>query len=133
MRLAAARRAEQQQVAALFQPTVAGGECHDAGAADHRDRREVEAVQGLAGRQVRLGQVAFDATPSTLGGLKFGERREEPCRRPALAIGTLGHLLPEPSDGGQAQFGQQQRQTGGVDLDGGHALTHSAAWVNKAS
>ena len=52
-----------------------------------------------------------------LGELELGQRGQEPGRRPALAVGALGELRPEPGDGGQPQLGEQERQAGGVDGD----------------
>src|ERR1700691_1450652 len=54
------RRAEHDQIGAFFKPAVTGGERHDLGLADDRDGLEVEAVEGLAGRQS-----GFAKAPST--------------------------------------------------------------------
>jgi len=58
---ARAWRPEQQQVLALFQPSVAGGQCCHARAAQHGHVVELEAVEGLVRRQARIGQVTLDA------------------------------------------------------------------------
>ncbi len=60
--LAAAGRAEQEQIGALAQPAIAGGKCGHLCLGDHRHGLEVEVVEGLSGRQPRLNQVAFDAS-----------------------------------------------------------------------
>ena len=109
--LAASGRSEQQQIGALAQPGVAGGERHDVCLADHRHRQEVEVVERLARRQACFGKVALDAPLGALGDLKFGKCREEPSGRPALANGDI---LPQAADGGQPQLMQQQRQSGDV-------------------
>jgi hypothetical protein len=83
----AAGRSEQEQVGALFEPTVARGQGHDLRFADHRQCIEVEAVEGLSHRQPVLGQVALDAATAAIGDFVFGQRRQEagapaspPCR-----------------------------------------------------
>ena len=89
-RLAAAGRAEHEEVVALLEPAVAGDERHDLGLGDHRHGVEVEAVEGLAGRQARLGEMALDAAAGALGELVLGQRREEAGGGPALLVGALG-------------------------------------------
>lgn len=90
--LATARRAEHQHVGALGQPAVASGHGHDLRLRDHRDRLEGEAVEGLAWRQMRLGEVAFDPAIGTFCQLVLGDGGEEARRRPTLAIGRFGEL-----------------------------------------
>ena len=50
MALAPARWPKQQQIGAVVQPRIAGGQCHDLGLADHRNGLEVEGFEGFAGR-----------------------------------------------------------------------------------
>ena len=92
--------------------------------ADHGHAGEVEAVERLARRQARFEQVSLDASLSAFGEFEFGQRRQQPRRRPALAIGAFGERLPQLGDGGHAQFAQQQRQARGVD---GDAVAHGVA------
>jgi hypothetical protein len=100
---AAAGRAEQQEVGAFLEPAVADGERHDADLAEHRHGGEVEAVERLIGRQPGLDEMVLDAVSGPLGDFELGQGREEARGR------------PEPADGGQEQFVQQQGQLGGVD------------------
>jgi hypothetical protein len=124
---------EQQQIGRLVEPGVAGSERHHARLAEHRDGGEVEVVERLARRQASLDEISFDAPAAALGELKFGEHGQEPRRRPALAVGALGEVRPEPGDGGQAQIVQQQRQAGGVHLDRAHGCSHSCDVPSNAS
>ena len=122
MALAAAGRAEQEQVGALREPAVAGDERHDLGLGDHRHGVEVEGVEGLAGRQARLGEVALDAAAVALGELVLGEGGEEAGGGPALLVGALGEARPDVLDRRQAQLVEQNAEAGGVDGIGrGHA------------
>jgi len=59
--------------------------------------------------------------PVTLVDLVLAKRGQEASRAPALAIGALAEILPQPGDGGQAQRAQHHRQLGGVDR--GHGAT----------
>ena len=128
MALAAAGRAEQQQIGALVQPAIAGGERHDLRLADHRHGLEVEGVEGLAGGQPGFGEMALDAAAAALGDLVLGERGEEAGGGPAFLVGLLGELGPHQLDGGQAQLGEQQLDAGGVDRIGRrHATTSIGA------
>ena len=99
MRLARAARPEQQNVGALGQPSVAAGEGIDVGTADHGHGGEVEAVERLTGRQARLQQVSLDASLGSFGEFEFCQRGQQPGGRPALAVGTLGKLLPQSGNG----------------------------------
>ena len=51
---------------------------------------EVEAVERLAGWQARLDQMSLDASLGAFGEFQLGEGRQQPRRRPGLAIGALG-------------------------------------------
>ena len=68
MALAPARRPKQQQIGAVVQPRIAGGQCHDLGLADHGNGLEVEGVEGLAGWQPGFGEMAFEAAAALLDG-----------------------------------------------------------------
>ena len=94
MALAAAGRAEQQQVGAFLEPAVAGGERHHLGLGDHRHGLEVEGVEGLAGRQAGLGEMALDAAAIAFGQLVLGERGQEAGRGPAFLVGRSAKLRP---------------------------------------
>ena len=115
MTLAPAGRPEQDQIGALVQPGVAGGQRHDLSLADHRDGFEVEGVEGLAGRQPGFGEMAFDAPTAALGHLMLGQGGKETRRRPTLLVGLSGEIGPDQLDRGQAQLGEQQFDAGGVD------------------
>jgi len=80
------------------------------GFGDHRHGGEVEAVEGLAGQQPGLDEMAFDAAPVALGDLMFGERGEEAGGGPALLVGTLGEAGPSLPDRGQAQSPPPRRR-----------------------
>ena len=129
---ARARRTEQQQVGALVQPGIAGGQGRDARSAQHGHMGEIEAVERLVRRQARFGQVALDAPLHPFSHLQLGKSGEEACGGPALAVGPLGHLGPQAADGGQAQLAQQQRQPGDVHLDAAHGCA-STAWSAASS
>ena len=64
---------------------------------DHRHDVEVEAVEGLAGQQPRLDEMALDATAVAFGDLVLGERGEEAGGGPAFLVGPLGELRPSPA------------------------------------
>ena len=115
MALAAAGRAEQQDIGALVEPAVAGGKRHDLRLADHRHGVEVEGVERLARRQTGLGEMPLDAAATAIGHLVLGERREEAGGRPAFLVGCCGELGPHQLDGGQAQLAEQELDAGGID------------------
>ena len=79
MALAAAEAGEREQVGALGQPAVAGGDGHDLRLGKHRHGLEVESVEGLSGRQAGLGEMAFDPSPASFGQFVFGDGGEEAC------------------------------------------------------
>ena len=101
MAFSAAGRAEQQDVGALLEPDIAGGERHDLGLADHRHGLEVEGGEGFAGGQSRFGQVAFDAAAAAVGDLVLGQRGQEASGRPAFLVGLRGELGPHQFDAGR--------------------------------
>jgi len=85
----AAGRPEQQQIGALVKPGVAGGKRHDLGLADHGHGLEVKGVEGLAGREPGFGKMAFEAAPSTLGNLMFGQSGQKAAAgQPSLSAWT---------------------------------------------
>ncbi|MGY2933024.1 hypothetical protein ACVWZ6_002626 [Bradyrhizobium sp. GM6.1] len=105
--LAAAGRAEQQQIGALAEPTIAGGERGHLRLGDHRHSLEVEIVEGLSGGQPRLDEMALDAAAAAFGDLVLGNGGEEAGRRPAFLVGLLGKLRPQHLDGWQPQLVEQ--------------------------
>ena len=117
VRLARARRAKGQNVVAAFQPRVAFSQGHEMGLAEAGHQGEVEAIEGLAGRQAGLGKMALDAALFTLGQFQFCECGEQAGGRPAFLVGARAEVGPEPCDGGQAQDGEQCGQLCGVDGD----------------
>ena len=124
MALAAARRTEQQQVGAVVEPGIAGGERHDLRLADDRHGLEVEGVEALAGRQPGLGEMAFQAAAVALGHLVLDQCRQEAGRRPTLLVGLRGERRPHLLDGGEPHLGKEQLDTRDVDGIGG---LHGAA------
>src|ERR1700730_9821696 len=89
VRLSRAVPAKKQDVTALLNPSIARGERHDLRLADHGHPLEVEGAEGFVPRQLRFGEVAFEAAPCTLGELELGECRKEAGRRPTLLVGLL--------------------------------------------
>ena len=75
------------QIGALFEPAVAGGERHQLRLADHRHGVEVEAVEGLTDWQPGFGEVALDATAAALGDLMLGQGGQEAGGGPAFLVG----------------------------------------------
>jgi hypothetical protein len=116
-------RAEQHDVGALLYPAIAGAERHDLGFADHGDGSEVEAIERLAWRQARLGEMALDAAAAAIGHLLLGKSGKEAGRRPAFLISLFGQPGPHQFDARQAQFIEEQFDACGVD---GGGLLHAA-------
>jgi hypothetical protein len=102
------------KLAPLLEPRVAGGGRHDWGLADHRDGLDVEAVEGLAGRQPGLGEVAFEPAPAALGNLKLCQCCQEASGRPAFLVGLSGEGSPDQLYGRQPQLGEEQLDAGSV-------------------
>src|SRR5271170_2891946 len=107
MRLAAAGRAEQQQVGAFVEPSVAGTQCRDLSLRYHRYGGKIEVIEDLIGGQLRFAEMAFDAPTIALGDFVFRECHQETSRRPALFVRSLDKLLPQVFDGWQPQFVQE--------------------------
>src|SRR5216684_7646486 len=100
MALAGAGWAEQEQIGALFEPAVAGGERHHLRLADHRDDLEVEIRECLADRQTRFGEMALDAATAALRllGLQsytktLTHARDNLCEQPTYCICMAAILL----------------------------------------
>jgi hypothetical protein len=74
--------------------------------------------------------MTLDASARPLRQFQLGEGRQQPGRRPALAVGALGELRPEPGDGGQTQLAEQEGEARGVD---GDRLAHAPAPVAGSS
>ena len=121
MRFAAARRAEEDQVGAFFEPGVASGKRHDLGFRDHRHGVEVEAVEGLGRRQAGVVEMAGYAPARALGDLMLGQGDEEACGGPSLLVGARGEVGPDELDRRKAQLDQEQGEPGGVGRVGLHA------------
>ena len=133
MALAAAGRAEQQDVGALAQPRVAGRERHHLGLGDHRHAVEVERGERLAGRQTGFGEMPLDAAAATVGHLVLGERCKEAGSRPALLVGLLGELGPHQLDARQAQLAEQQFDACGVDCGGRCVMPRPPGWRSAST
>lgn len=115
MRLAAARRPEQDHIGAGFDPAVAGGERHDLGLADGGHGVEVEAVEGFSQRQARLVEMTLDAAAVAFGDLVIGEAGQEACGGPAFLVGTGCEVRPGELDGGKPQIVEGVAETGRID------------------
>ena len=88
---------------------------------------------GRTGAGWSLGKVALGPPAAAFGNLQLGERREEPRCRPALFVGAFGKLGPQPGNCRQTEIVQQQRQTGGVNLDRAHDNNPIWGVLSKAS
>ena len=121
--LAAAGRAEHQQVGTLIQPAIAGGDSHDLRLRYHRQRLELECLESFSGQEAGFGEMAFDTAAIAFGQFVLGERGQEPGGGPALLVGLLGELRPHHLGGGQTQFVEQQCEPSGVDDGGLHAAS----------
>ena len=132
MRFSAAGRAKTQEIGALFEPGVAGGERLHLRLGDHRHGVEVERVEGLSRRQPRFLEMTLEAAPASLHHLLFGESGEEAGGGPAFLVGGRREGGPDELDAGQAQFAEQQVDAGGVDLVGRfHAASPRVAAISS--
>ena len=129
MRLADPRRAEQQDIVALADPTVAGCDGAHMRLGHHGDSGEVERLEGLAGQQAGLGEMALDPAPIAFGQFMFHQGAEQAGGGPAFLVGLLSEAWPERLDGRQAQLVQGKGETGGVNVGGCHAAASSAIGV----
>ncbi len=103
MALAAAGRAEQQQIGSSVELHVAGGQRHHLSLRHHRHAVEVERGERLAGGQARLGHVPLDAPSGPVGGLVLGECGEEAGGGPAFLVGLRGELRRSSTSSAQAE------------------------------
>src|SRR3546814_19690781 len=71
--LSSARRAEQDEIGALFKPSVARGHGRDLRPRDHRHGVEGEAVERFARWYSCVAQMTFDPTPVTFGHFILGK------------------------------------------------------------
>jgi hypothetical protein len=94
---------------------------------------EVEGGERLAGGQPRLGEMPFDAAPTTVGHFVLGERRKEAGRRPAFLVGLLRELGPHQLEGRQAQLAQQELDAGGINSVGRRHATTSRLEVGRTA
>ena len=108
-------RTDEQQVGAFVEPAVAGAEGHDVRLGEGRDDGEVEAVEGLAGRQPSFAEAALEATAGAVGDFVFGQGGQQARGGPAFAVGLSGELRPQCFDGGQAQFAEHKVERRGID------------------
>jgi hypothetical protein len=130
MRFSDAGWTEHQQIGALFQPRVAGGESLHLRLRDHRHGVEVEGIEGLSGRQARLGEMSGEAALPSIGEFLLSKRGEESCGGPAFLVGCGGKRAPDELDAGKAQFGEKEVDAGGVDFV---VRLHAAAPSREAS
>ena len=126
MRFATAGSADEQQIGALVDPAVAGADRQDTRLGEHRHEIEVEAVQRLAGQELRLREVTREATAVAFRDLVLGKRGEEACGGPAFLVRPVGQCWPILLDCGQAKIVEHQCQAGVVDVLG-HAATRISA------
>jgi hypothetical protein len=84
---------------------------------DHRNCGEVECGHVFARRQLGLLEVTLDAPLIALGELVLEQSGEIAGCWPAFAVGALGELRPQPTDGRYTQRGQQCRQADQIDGD----------------
>jgi hypothetical protein len=132
--LSASRRPEVQEIGRGCEPTVAFGEGHDPGLADHRHGGEIEVIERLAAGQAGFGEMAFEAPAIAFGDFDFGESRQEARGGPSLAIGCRGEIGPGESDGWQAQLAEKELHARCVDRHGlGAHAASPATIVLKAS
>jgi hypothetical protein len=101
---------------------------HHLSFAHHWHGIEVEACEGFADRQPRLGEVTLDAAAVTVGNFVLGQHGQEASSRPAFLVGLRGELGPHGFNGRQAEFGEQEFDAGGIDGIGRfHAKPPSSA------
>jgi len=76
---------------------------------------EVEVVERLARRQLRLGPVTLEAPALAVCDLLAGQRGEQARRRPALPVRTVGEAAPQRAHGWQPELLQQQVELRRID------------------
>src|ERR1700742_2196053 len=93
---------------------------------------EVEAVEGLAGRQPGFGEVAFEPASTALGNLVFGQCGQETSGRPAFLVGLSRERRPHQLYGREPQLGEKQLDTSSV---AGIGRSHAApaSWTVLSS
>lgn len=106
--LADAARAEDEDVAAVAYPAVAGCERVELRPIHARRERDIEARQRLAGWQPRCAPTRRDAALVAFGGLMFEQRLKEARMAPARFDGLGAEVLPEPRDRRQSQDAQER-------------------------
>src|SRR4249919_3046563 len=106
---------------------VAGGERGHLRLGDHRHGFEVEAVEGLSGRQPGLGEMTLDAASAAFGEFVFGDGDEEASGRPSFLVGLFGELRPHGFDGGQPQLVEQEAEARRID---GLGRAHAASPIS---
>jgi len=124
MGLAATRRAEQDEVGTLLEPSIAGTHRHDLRLGDHWHSIEREGIEGLSGRELGFGQMPLGPPPIPFGDLMLGERGQKPGRRPAFLVCARGKIAPDMLDCRQAQLVQHEAEPLGVDR---RACAHAAS------
>src|SRR3954470_4972575 len=98
MALSAAGWTEHEDIGSFGEPTVTRSDCHDLCLGDHGHSVESEAVQGLSGRQVRLGEMPFNSAIGTLSQLVLGNSRQEAGCWPPFPVCLFGELRPQRLD-----------------------------------
>ena len=99
------------------------------GFGQHGDGCEVEGLERLSGQQACLCEMSFDTTAVALDQFMLDQSAEQPGGGPALLVGLLCKTRPERLDGWQTQFGQSEREAGGIGLGRCHAVT---PWADAA-
>lgn len=108
-------RAEQDEVGALLEPSVACAQGHDLRLGDHGNRIEREGIEGLSGRELGFGQMPLGPPAIAFGDLMLGERGQEASGRPTFLVCARGKVSPDMLDRRQAQLVQHQAEPLGVD------------------
>ena len=91
--LALSGRAEQEHVRPFPEPDIAARQHAHSRLRHRRDEGEVEGLQRLARRQLRLGPVPLEALALAVGDLVAGERGEQAGGGPPVAVGAVGEAF----------------------------------------
>lgn len=133
VRLADAAGAEDQQVAAGVDPSIARGQRIEMGRFQTGDEIRREAAQRFPRWKTRRVSPRGGAALITFGRFVFEQCLQEALMAPVGSGGLVAVLFPQTSDGGEAQGAQQRRNNGfgsggsGSGSSGGHTSISSGA------
>ena len=99
VRLAHSGRTKGQQIVSLRKPTVGFGQRHDVRLGQGRHHREVELFEAFAWRQLAIRPGARQPPGLALSQLVAEQGAQETLGRPALTVGLLGQIGPQPLHG----------------------------------